>query len=716
METITGKVERIRYHSDETGYTVLTLSRGDTEHTLVCHAIDINEGDSIRATGQWVRHRKYGRQFQASYLEVSPPSDEEGLHAFLTATVKGIGDAKARAIIERFGMETIDIMDNHPERLLEVPGIGKARLDAIVESWEKGRAMRDVMIWLQKYGITPGYAVKIWKAYGDKTMETIKENPYRIADEIWGIGFKIADRVALQLGVPKDSPLRVKACVLHVLRRAAETEGHVFLFEDDVLRRVNEYMGEDSIDTAGCLGVLEKEKRIVVEGAEGGKAVYHALYFRLEDKAARRIFEISTGVKEALHVDIAEFIGRYAREKKTHLSAEQEEALRHAAGRAGLLVITGLPGTGKTSVCRAILDLYDEAGLEYLLSAPTGRAAERLGEATGRPAKTIHRLLGYNGTTFEHSGENPIECDALLVDESSMVDIALFASLLEAIERGTRVVLIGDTAQLPSVGPGNVLHDVIASGCATVVTLKEIFRQAASSPIVLGAHRINEGKTPEFGQDFTFEELDQEAIGPRLRSLVPMLMERYENDVQVLCPMNRGVIGIDSLNKVLQEALNPAAIDKTEVQRGGQTFRTGDRIIQLKNNYNKDVYNGTIGHVLGIDRKDEKLFALFHGRTIEYDFDELDEIRLAYAISIHKSQGSEFRCVVLCLVNAHYIMLRRRLIYTAVTRARERCVILGDRRALQMAIRNVNEATRNTMLAERVQRYLSQDLEEKGLF
>jgi exodeoxyribonuclease V alpha subunit len=715
METLSGKVERIRYRSDETGYTVMTVTTEEGEFTLVCHAIEVKEGDSIRAGGQWVRHKKYGRQFQAAYMEVAPPSDEEGLFAFLTATVKGIGASRARAIIDRFGMGAIEVMDNQPERLREVPGIGKSRLRSIIESWEKGRAMREVMIWLQKYGITPGYAVKIWKAYGEKTMETIKENPYRIADDIWGIGFRIADRVALQLGVPRDSPMRVKACILHVLKRAAETEGHVFLFEGDVLKRVREYIREDGIEAEACLGVLGSEKRVVIEPLGAKKAVYHSLYFRIEENAARRIFEISTGVKKDLGLDAEKFLLRHAREKKTTLSPEQEEALRHAAGKAGLLVITGLPGTGKTSVCKALLDLYEEAGLEFLLSAPTGRAAERLGEATGRPAKTIHRLLGYNGTVFEHNRDNPIECGALLVDESSMVDIALFNSLLEAVRAGTRVVLIGDTAQLPSVGPGNVLRDVISSGCATVVTLTTIFRQAASSPIVLGAHRINEGKVPEFSEDFAFYEAAQEEIPARLRTLVPELMKRY-GDVQVLCPMNKGTVGIGNINRVLQEAINPMDPEKREVERGFMRLRTGDRIIQLKNNYKKDVYNGTIGQVTGIDKKDEKLFALFQGKTVEYDFDELDEIRLAYCISIHKSQGSEFRCVVLCLVNAHYIMLRRKLIYTAVTRARERCVIMGEKRALQMAIRNVNEAPRNTMLARRVQEQISSDLQEKGWF
>jgi len=715
MERISGKIERIIYHSDETGYTVLSLSCSGNEHTVVCHAIEVKEGDTITAGGAWVRHKKYGRQFQATYLEIAPPSDEEGLFAFLTATVKGIGATKARAIIERFGMKAIEIMDNEPERLREVPGIGKARLKSIIESWEKGRAMREVMIWLQKYGITPGYAVKIWKAYGEKTMELIKENPFRVADEIWGMGFKTADRVALQLGVPKNSPMRVKACVLHVLRRAAETEGHVFLTEKDVLRRVGEYIREEGIDVGGCLSVLEKERRIVREHGRDERAVYHAMYFQMEEGAARRICEISTGVEKDLDIGLDDFLLRYGGEKDRRLSPEQEEALRQAAGRAGVLVITGLPGTGKTSVCKALLDLYDEAGLNYQLAAPTGRAAERLGEATGRAAKTIHRLLGYNGMAFEHNRDNPLDCEAIVVDESSMVDIALFGSLLDALRPGTRVVLIGDTAQLPSVGPGNVLRDIIASGCATVITLRTIFRQAASSPIVMGAHRINEGHMPHFSQDFAFEEVDQEAIPARLRGLVPELADRY-GDVQVLCPMNKGTVGIGNLNRVLQGVLNPACPEKTEVERGFQKLRTGDRIIQLRNNYNKDVYNGTIGKVLSIDRKEEKLLAIFHGRTVEYDFDELDEIRLAYCISIHKSQGSEFRSVVLCLVNAHYIMLRRKLIYTAVTRARERCMILGDKRALQMAIRNVNETPRNTMLAKRVQDEISRTLHERGLF
>jgi len=712
METLSGKVERIRYRNNETGYTVISIRSAKGEHTLVCHAIDVKEGDSIRAGGQWVTHRKYGRQFHSTYLEVAPPSDEEGLLAFLTATVRGIGASRARAIVERFGMKAIDIMDNEPERLREVPGIGKARLRSIIESWEKGRAMREVMIWLQKYGITPGYAVKIWKAYGEKTMETIQENPFRIADEIWGMGFKIADRVALQLGVPKDSPMRVKACILYVLKTAADTEGHVFLFEGELLRRVREYIRDHSIDAAGCLGVLCREKKAVVETMGAEKAVFHAMYSRLEDNAARLIFELSTGVKKRLDLDTEEFIREYDRKMNTRLSPEQEEALRHAGGKAGLLVITGLPGTGKTSVCKAILDLYDRGGMEYRLCAPTGRAAERLGEATGRTAKTIHRLLGYNGTAIEHGKRNRLECDAILVDESSMVDIGLFNSLLEAVRKGTRIVLIGDTAQLPSVGPGNVLCDVIASGCATVVRLKTIFRQAASSPIVLGAHRINAGELPEFRGDFTFEESAQERLTERLRCLMPGLVSRY-GDVQVLCPMNKGAVGIGNINRVLQDTLNPRGADKMEIERGFLRLRTGDRIIQLKNNYNKDVYNGTIGIVRDIDKKDEKLHADFDGKAVEYDFDELDEIRLAYCISIHKSQGSEFRCVVLCLVNSHYIMLRRKLIYTAVTRARERCLILGERRAVSMAVKNVNERPRNTRLAQRVQEHIAGGL---GLF
>jgi len=732
METLNGQVKKIRYRNDENGYTIMAVisNLSPSPLTVIGNVIEIREGDSIHVGGKWINHKKYGRQFQSTYIEVAPPSDKKGIIAFLAATVKGIGKARARLIVEKFGKNTISIMDNHPERLKEVSGITERGIKAITESWDEGRTMRETMIWLQKYGVTPGYAVKIWKAYGDKTMHILTENPYRIADEIWGMGFKIADAIALKLGVPKDSPLRIKASILYTLKTVAENDGHLYLKEEVLTEKVTEYVdfqqmnlalqGADSIDRKvdstynstlhDFFDILAKEKRIVMDHDDDDiPIIYHTMYHHMEENAAKRIVEISTAVKNKLNVNITEFTDQYCNKKKIALSNEQKEALKYAAGKSGLMAITGLPGTGKTSVCKAILDLYDKAKLNYFLTAPTGRASERLSEVTGRPAMTIHRLLGWKGITFDRNKDNPLECDAILIDESSMMDIMLFNSLLEAIKKGTRLILIGDIAQLPSVGPGDVLKDVIRSGGATIIKLKKIFRQAETSPIVANAHRINEGLPPLPEEKFQIIKAEQETIASELIKIVPALVQHY-GDVQVLCPMNKGSAGVHNINTTLQAILNPPSYEKTEMERGFLKLRTGDRIIQLKNNYKKDVYNGSIGHITAIDSKEETIHADFNGKAVEYDFDELEEIRLAYCISIHKSQGSEFKCVILCMVNAHYIMLRRKLLYTAVTRAREECLLIGNKKAIHMAVRNINEVERNTRLAIRVQERIAEIL------
>lgn len=694
--TLEGTVARVKFHSADNGYSILDVYAGKAfPDTIVGYIPQIKEGDKLKAEGDWTTHPKFGAQFKASYIEVAAPNTEAGIVAFLTTMVKGIGETRAKMIVKKFGKETIKIIDSTPGMLREIPGIGETRLNAIVESWQASREMRNTMVYLQGFGVTPGFAVKIWKFYKEKTKEVLREDPYKITD-IWGIGFKIADKIAMQMGMPVDSPARAKAGVLYALNNAAETEGHVFLKSNELRKKVLELLAVEDIDIEPHIHVLAKEEKIVVEG----EAIYHPFYWEAEAGAATNIKRIMESRKDPIKIRAEAFISKYEKENNITFSEEQTQAITMMTSNTGAISVTGLPGTGKTSVCKALMSLFEAENLTYSLCAPTGKAAERLSQVTGREAKTVHRLLGSRGDFFEYNRKNTLKTDVVLCDETSMVDMVLFWRLTEAIASGTRLVLIGDTAQLPSVGAGNVLGDIVASGAVPVIALKKIFRQAEASPIILNAHRINAGEKVAFGGDFTMVDAENDGIPHLLRKAIPELMTQY-GEVQVLSPMHKGESGVGRLNEELQNALNPP-MGQGQMTRGFLTLRVADRVVQLKNNYDKEVFNGMTGRVADIDTENDKVFVEFSGRIVEYDFDETDELKLSYALTVHKSQGSEFECVVLCLTTSHYIQLNRKLLYTGVTRAKKQLIIIGQKKALYMAINNDMVKTRNSNLANKL--------------
>ncbi len=699
MESIQGQVEKVRYHNSDNGFSILVVASGKVfSDVIVGHVPEIKEGDQIRAEGVWGSHPKFGDQFKANYIEVAPPSDEAGIIAFLSTMVKGIGESKAKLIVKKFGKNTIQILDSHPERLKEIPGIGESRSKDIASSWQANREMREVMIYLQKYGITPGYAVKIWKAYKERTKEVLRENPYIIADEIWGIGFKIADGIAMKLGIPKDSPLRIKAGVLYALNDAAEREGHVFLTNEQLYERAIKLLAiDDSVDINPYIQMLSEDKKIVVEG----DAVYNRLFWTAEVSSVNNVKRIMAGAVVPMSVKAGAFIRHYESMNNISFSDDQIRAISMVASdTSGVSVITGLPGTGKTSVCKALVSMFEKTDLSYCLCAPTGKAAERLSDVTEREAKTIHRLLGFRGKFFEYNKDNPLPYNVVLADESSMVDLMLFWMLTDAISTGTRLVLIGDTAQLPSVGAGYVLGDIISSKYVPVVSLKKIFRQAEVSNIILNAHRVNAGEKVEFGGDFEFIGVETKNVPDVLKDIVPKLIDKY-GEVCVLSPLHKGDAGVGRINEVLQDTLNPVN-GQGCMERGFLKLREGDKVVQLKNNYDKDVFNGMTGMVTSIDSDNSKVYVKFSGKMVEYEYNETDELKLAYSLSVHKSQGSEFECVVLCLTAAHYIQLYRKLLYTGITRAKSKCIIVGEKKAVNMAIKNNMVKKRNTGVVARM--------------
>ncbi len=734
-QQLSGSVERITYYNDETGYTVLRLmpdSRGmlpyahgkysDQLITVVGNLPEVNPGEWLKLTGQWLNHPKHGRQFQVELCEQSTPASVEGIKRYLgSGMVRGVGKVMAERIVNRFGAETLEVIDADPQRLGEVLGIGRKRVDNIIKAWAEQRAIKDVMVFLHGHGIATHLAVKIYKQYGDQSLAVVQSTPYRLVQDVHGIGFKTADKIAQALGLAADDPARIEAGIHYTLSRMAE-DGHVYVPQAELEPEAAEILGVPAERVTTVLQALENSELVRREtliydipaeqnraaAVREEEAVYlPALYFSETGltRQVRRLIEHPTSrLRGAGRLTSG---GAKTVAGAPSLTAQQQQAIQATLAHK-LTILTGGPGTGKTTTLRTLLDTLDAGGHTYALASPTGRAAKRLTEATGREAKTIHRLLEFKpGEGFGRNEHNPIDADLIVIDEASMLDLVLAYNLLRAVGPDSHLLLVGDIDQLPSVGAGDVLRDLIASDVAAVVRLETIFRQAADSLIIRNAHRINQGLMPEThadAQDFFLFIKDEPEETAAL--LVDVVAKRIPHkfgldpldDVQVLAPMYNGALGVTRLNTVLQETLNPPGGRKVEKRLGGRVFRVGDKVMQTVNNYDKSVYNGDIGRVTAIDPIGQTLTVSIDGAPVVYDFLEADELMHAFAISVHKSQGSEYPCVVIPVVVQHYLMLQRNLLYTAVTRARRLVVLVGTRRAIQIAVRTNPVVQRHTAL------------------
>ncbi len=713
LSELQGQLERITYTNAETGYTVARIKLLDSGKpvTLVGHFIAPTPGEMLALRGEWRNHPKYGDQFKVAESRTLVPATTDGIRKYLgSGLIKGIGKSMAARIVDRFGKNTLEIIENDIERLTRVKGIGPRTVDKIKTAWMAQRQIRDVMIFLQGHGVGPGFAARIFTRYGNDSIAVVQNNPYQLATDINGIGFKIADKIASQTGFPKDDPRRALAGLLYLLNRFAE-EGHVYYPRALLSERACEMLGTGPRVVTAALRRAVDSGRLVMEETDG-QPVFLSRLFKGETRAAEQLVNlIGTPVFHRVP-DPEQAIRRVQAQLKIRLARNQAEALGCAL-RSKVMIITGGPGTGKTTIINAVLRIYARLNTRTLLAAPTGRAAKRMQETTGHPAMTIHRLLefSFQAGGFQKNQDNPLDCDLLIIDEASMLDTVLAMHLLSAVPTSAIVILVGDVNQLPSVGPGNVLNDMIGSGVIPVVTLNEIFRQARASRIVVNAHRVNQGKLPEAnppGSDSDFYFIEKGDPQQALDTIVDLVQTRIPghfgvdsfSGIQVLTPMHKGIAGAENLNRELQKHLNPGAAG---VARGGLQYCVNDKVMQIKNNYDKDVFNGDIGLIRRIDAPAETLTISFDEREVGYGFGDLDEIVLAYAVSVHKSQGSEYPVVVMPVLTQHYILLQRNLIYTAITRARKLVVLVGTRKALSIGIRNNKIESRFSRLQQRLQ-------------
>ncbi|MFA6221709.1 MAG: ATP-dependent RecD-like DNA helicase [Desulfomonilaceae bacterium] len=720
VSSVQGQIERITFHNEDNGFTILRLKVPGYRElvTLVGNLMAPLPGQVINATGEWTNHPQFGEQFKVIQYKTLVPATVTGIEKYLgSGLVKGIGPIMAKRIVKLFGEDTLVIIDESTGRLSEVEGIGEKRLSMIRRAWEDQKHVREVMVFLQGHGVSAGYAAKIYKQYGNKSIGVVEENPYRLAMDIFGIGFVTADRIAQNLGFQKDSAVRVQAGAIYVLSQVAE-EGHVYYPLVPLLEKCVEILEVDQNAITKALESLSSDKRIVIESLSGQDtlAVYLSTFYMCETGVASRVKTLTRAPYSRRKVDTEKAVEWVEREISMSLAMNQIEAVKSALD-SKIMVITGGPGTGKTTIIKAILAIFERLSVEILLAAPTGRAAKRMSEATGREAKTIHRMLEFspNKGGFQRDDKHPLVCDLLIIDEASMIDTVLMYNLLKAVPLHSTLILIGDVNQLPSVGPGNVLQDIIESGAVPVVRLVEIFRQAQDSSIIVNAHLINSGVIPrleastEGWSDFYFIEKNEpeEALATILKLVCERIQKAFGfdpiDDVQILTPMNRGTVGASNLNLELQKALNPG---EEGVMRGGRSFRINDKVMQIRNNYDKDVYNGDIGRISRIDRENQEVTILFDGRAVSYDYPDLDEIVLAYAVSVHKSQGSEYPCVVIPLLTQHYVLLQRNLLYTAITRGRKLVIVVGSKKAMAIAVKNDKPQNRYTFLKERLSNLL----------
>lgn len=738
MEELQGYVDHIVFRNADNGYTVLNLISDEDEITCVGIFPVVTEGEILLLHGEYTSHPTYGEQFQMKSYETKPPEDVLSMERYLASgAIKGIGVALAARIVRRFKNDTFRIMEEEPERLAEVKGISEHMAMEISNQMVKKKDLRDAMIFLEKYGISTNLAVKIYQAYGQEIYSVIRENPYRMAEEVSGIGFKIADEIASRVGIRTDSDFRIRSGILYCLTGAA-TLGHTYLPREELLRYAKQLLGVEPEHIEGHIMNLAMDGK--VELKEEG--IYAKSFYRMEQRSAGMLHALNQEY-DVTPAKLAQAIARISEEEQMELDEWQAEAVRQAATH-GLFVLTGGPGTGKTTTIRAMISYFVGEGYDIFLAAPTGRAAKRMSETTGYEAKTIHRMLEVNGAMseaeesakqiggmFERNESNPLEADVIIIDEMSMVDITLLYALLKAVGAGTRLILVGDVNQLPSVGPGNVLRDIIASGCFPVVTLQKIFRQASQSDIVVNAHKINDGehialdnKSKDF---FLLKRYDADVIINVMLQLVKQKMPRYVDatsyDIQVLTPTRKGLLGVERLNTILQQYLNPPAKQKKEHQVGDRIFREGDKVMQIRNNYQLEweirsryglaidkglgVFNGDVGIIQEINDYSSTVSVLYdENRLVQYPFKGLDELELAYAITIHKSQGSEYPAVVMPLLPGPRMLMNRNLLYTAVTRARKCITIVGDENVFYQMVDNTTQQRRYSGLQERIKEAL----------
>lgn len=739
MDTLNGSVERITFYNAENGYSVLRLrpdhSRGPGVNreglvTVTGNLPELSPGEHLRLSGKWINHPQHGMQFQTEICEQTLPATIAGIRRYMgSGLVKGIGPRLAERIVDQFGAQTLEVIENNPERLKEVPDIGPKRSRRIAAAWAEQKQVKEIMLFLHSHGVSTNLAVKIYKQYGDQAFQVVQNDPYRLARDIYGIGFKTADKIAQALGLGADHPSRIEAGVVFVLNEMTG-EGHVFAPRSLLVEQAAGLLGVAQELVLPAVERLAQDDRVRLEAlpfspepapdgsqavgeapaAYGTPAVYLTPLYHSETGVAERLRTLA----ETLPTRLSDLPPAFVALDPT-LSPEQQDAIRSALSHP-VSVLTGGPGTGKTTALKSLIAALESARKSYALASPTGRAAKRLSQATGRPASTIHRLLSFSpGEGFKHNAANPLQVDLLVIDEASMLDLFLANNLLKAIRPGTHLLLVGDVDQLPSVGAGDVLRDIIASEVAPVTRLSVIFRQAAHSHIITNAHRVNQGQMPLFpssssaGPDdhpadfFLFPaETPEEAanwVQEVVCSRIPQKFGLHPRDeIQVLAPMYRGAAGVTALNARLQAVLNPPELMKPEKTLFGQTFRPGDKVMQTQNDYDKEVYNGDIGTIFNLDFVEQKLTVDFEGRAVTYDWNEADQLILAYCVTVHKSQGSEFPAVVIPLITQHYLMLQRNLIYTAMTRARKLCVLVGSRRAIGMAVRNNKVTQRFTAL------------------
>jgi exodeoxyribonuclease V alpha subunit len=717
-----GQLERITYHNEENHYTIAKLrvqGRRDLV-TVVGNIVTTSPGEVLRLTGSWETHPKYGEQFKILSYESVVPATVKGIERYLgSGLIKGIGPIMAKRLVDKFGEETLVVIETKSERLQEVEGIAGKRIEMIKTAWDGQKEVREVMLFLQGHEVGSSYAAKIYKQYGKDSIRVVRENPYRLARDIFGIGFLTADKIAEKLGIPRDSSMRAEAGILHVLEQLS-SEGHVFYPYGPLTDECEKILGVSRDIIVHAVEKIAAEKKITIEGPfgeEGGgdRAVYLTEFMISEKGIADKLGEIARNQAKILRFDCDAEIEKVQKELGITLALNQTRAVR-AALEKNALVITGGPGTGKTTIIRTIIRVYGRHGSSVALAAPTGRAAKRLSEAAGQDAKTIHRLLEFSPKlgSFKRNEDFHVDADVVIIDEASMIDSLLMHHLLKAISGDATLILVGDVDQLPSVGAGNVLKDIIDSRLVTTVKLDEIFRQSDQSLIVVNAHKINHGDFPvlssqkDVPQDFYFIDLDDpeevcKTILTMCRNKIPEKFGFHPiNEIQVLSPMHRGIVGAANLNVELQKHLNQSA---DELLRGGRLFKTGDKVMQIRNNYDKDIYNGDIGKILSIDREEQEISVDYEGKRISYDFTELDEVVLAYAVSVHKSQGSEYPAVVMPLLTQHYMMLQRNLLYTAITRGKKLVVLIGTKKALAIAIRNNKQQMRYTRLKERLKNF-----------
>jgi exodeoxyribonuclease V alpha subunit len=719
--TLEGVLERVVFSNEENAWSVVRLQVAGQKDlvTAVGNLLGVQPGESLRLSGSWLNDPKYGRQFRVASYATVIPANLGGIEKYLgSGLIRGVGKVMAARMVAAFGLEVLDVIENHPERLKEVEGIGPKRRQEIARAWAEQREIKEVMIFLQSHGVSTHYAIKIYKAYGAHATQLVRDNPYRLAADIHGIGFQSADKIARALGIPPDAPQRIEAGTLYLLGAAAD-RGHVYLPRQALGEEAAKLLGAQAPQIDAAVTALAESEQIVLEplaaATDAADAADTAVFLRAlhaaETSVAARVRALLVQPLLPLEIDLDRALDWFEKEERIELARQQRQAIRAGLTRKAL-VITGGPGTGKTTLVRGIVAILARKRQRVLLAAPTGRAAKRLAEATGAEASTLHRLLEFNPQTrqFDRNREHPLSCDVLIVDEASMLDTVLAHHLLRAVPDQGRLILVGDVDQLPSVGPGRVLGDLIRSEAVEVVRLSEIFRQAERSLIVVNSHRVNQGMMPiqesvdSDGDFFFFARETPEEIAETIAQLVARRIPgKFGFDpvdqIQVLTPMNRGPLGTDSLNAALRDLLNP---EGATVTRGGHSLRVGDKVMQVRNNYDLEVFNGDIGRVRAIDEVEQIVTVAVDGREVAYDFGSIDELVLAYACSIHKSQGSEYPCVVIPLHTTHYVMLQRNLLYTALTRAKRLAILVGEERALRVAVGTRRVRPRFTRLAERL--------------